>query len=475
MTTTENSRAEALTDEQFEDWLLPLLHQHLDSKALHYCTREQMKDGIEITRATTYVMNLARALLAAPPASQPASRAEALTEIAQFLTDVVTAAGLLSHGRTDKKLATRISEQADELRKHMHLLAAPPASQPAAAPIHADDAAVDRFAAEMKAKLAVARAKGRGGWEQCAPAELSAMLREHVDKGDPRDVANFCAFLWNLGASITAPAPADERAAFLTWWCADVPENMREGWVDGVDECLRHGQANDRLAGAWEGFQYGVMFARASSASETGAEADHAQCCDTPSFCSSVRRCTAKDAAPAQTAEPVAWQYRVVYLDYTGPWIHTTKEGMETLRDTPNGHCEVRDLYAAPQPPAQADAPAETRDLPMMRNAFRVTEVSGDPDTAKQSFAMRFSFPSLEALHAADDEWNKFIAAAPADAREGLTDEQRDQVREATIEACAQLVERIAKKKHDRGADDALVRSIAARIRALLQGANHAE
>ncbi|MCL4631575.1 hypothetical protein [Burkholderia sp.] len=64
----------------------------------------------------------------------------------------------------------------------------------------------------------------------------------------------------------------------------------------------------------------------------------------------------------------------------------------------------------------EAGAPAETRDLPMMRNAFRVTEVSGDPDPAKRSFAMRFSFPSIEALHAADDEWNKFIAAAQADA-----------------------------------------------------------
>ena len=34
------------------------------------------------------------------------------TETMQFLTDVVTAAGLLAHGRTDKGLAKRISEQA---------------------------------------------------------------------------------------------------------------------------------------------------------------------------------------------------------------------------------------------------------------------------------------------------------------------------------------------------------------------------
>ncbi|MEX3630543.1 MAG: hypothetical protein VB138_14970 [Burkholderia sp.] len=62
------------------------------------------------------------------------SRAFALTEIAQFLTDVVTAAGLLSYGCTDKKMATRISEQAHELRKHIHFLAASHVEQPAAAP-----------------------------------------------------------------------------------------------------------------------------------------------------------------------------------------------------------------------------------------------------------------------------------------------------------------------------------------------------
>ncbi|WP_176042667.1 hypothetical protein [Burkholderia stabilis] len=71
---------------------------------------------------------------------------------------------------------------------------------------HSDDLAVDQFAAEMKSKLAAARAKGRGGWEQCTPADLSRMLREHVDKGDPRDVANFSMFLWHLGANIE---PAD--------------------------------------------------------------------------------------------------------------------------------------------------------------------------------------------------------------------------------------------------------------------------
>ncbi|WP_255519691.1 hypothetical protein [Cupriavidus sp. IK-TO18] len=69
-----------------------------------------------------------------------------------------------------------------------------------------DDAAIDRFAIELKKKLAKARDKGRGGWQTCPSADLSRMLREHVDKGDPRDVANFCAFLWALGQPITPAA-----------------------------------------------------------------------------------------------------------------------------------------------------------------------------------------------------------------------------------------------------------------------------
>lgn len=78
---------------------------------------------------------------------------------------------------------------------------------------HADDVAVDEFAIEMKAKMAAARAKGRSGWETCAPADLSRMLREHVEKGDPRDVANFSMMLYHHGAPISAPADAGEAVA----------------------------------------------------------------------------------------------------------------------------------------------------------------------------------------------------------------------------------------------------------------------
>jgi hypothetical protein len=60
----------------------------------------------------TYAENMLLELLAAAP--QPAQQEP--VAFFQFLSDVVTAAGLLSHGKTDKRLAVRIAEFAFQLR-----------------------------------------------------------------------------------------------------------------------------------------------------------------------------------------------------------------------------------------------------------------------------------------------------------------------------------------------------------------------
>ena len=50
----------------------------------------------------------------------------------QFLTDVVTAAGLLEHGRRDKGLAQRIADYAFSARSNLYTAApAPQAQEPA--------------------------------------------------------------------------------------------------------------------------------------------------------------------------------------------------------------------------------------------------------------------------------------------------------------------------------------------------------
>ena len=71
---------------------------------------------------------------------------------------------------------------------------------------HPDDAAVDRFAAAMKAKLAAAREKGRGGWddpEACSVEFLADLLVGHIGKGNPgnfEDIANLAMMLHQRGA-----------------------------------------------------------------------------------------------------------------------------------------------------------------------------------------------------------------------------------------------------------------------------------
>ncbi|MCV9964984.1 hypothetical protein OIU34_24110 [Pararhizobium sp. BT-229] len=85
--------------------------------------------------------------------------------------------------------------------------------RPVGEDVHPDDIAVDRFAAVMKAKLARKRGQGRGGWEDkefCTGAFLSRLLVEHVDKGDPVDVANFAMMLHQRGEQI-----ADERERYI--------------------------------------------------------------------------------------------------------------------------------------------------------------------------------------------------------------------------------------------------------------------
>ena len=77
---------------------------------------------------------------------------------------------------------------------------------------HPDDHAVNRFAAVMKGKLAAKRLQGRGGWQEpeVPNGYLSRMLREHVDKGDPVDVANLAMLIHQRGERI---APQNEGAS----------------------------------------------------------------------------------------------------------------------------------------------------------------------------------------------------------------------------------------------------------------------
>jgi hypothetical protein len=128
---------------------------------------------------------------------------------------------------------------------------------------HPDDIAVDEFAAAMKAKMAEARAKGRSGWQDCAPADLSRMLREHIEKGDPRDVANFCMMLWQHEEPIgkeQEPAQADAQAVHF------VRERVGGNWIECISAHDPRGYMDHRV------FEFRTLYTRpADSAAERQA------------------------------------------------------------------------------------------------------------------------------------------------------------------------------------------------------------
>lgn len=58
---------------------------------------------------------------------------------------------------------------------------------------------VERFSEEMKFKLGQKLNQGRSGWdkEEWSKSDILKALREHLDKGNMVDVANYAMFLWN--------------------------------------------------------------------------------------------------------------------------------------------------------------------------------------------------------------------------------------------------------------------------------------
>ena len=84
------------------------------------------------------------------------------------------------------------------------------------------------------------RAKGHGDWDtDCPRQRLSDMLRDHVDKGDPVDVANFCAFLAARGEGIAAQHQTKTAAQNLQTAIASA--FFAAGW----NGCMHRKNANE--------------------------------------------------------------------------------------------------------------------------------------------------------------------------------------------------------------------------------------
>jgi len=74
-------------------------------------------------------------------------------------------------------------------------MAKDPPEKPDEAESIADEAAIARFAKAMVEKMAIMRTRGLRDWETCSSIELLCMLQEHIEKGDPVDIALFAMMI----------------------------------------------------------------------------------------------------------------------------------------------------------------------------------------------------------------------------------------------------------------------------------------
>lgn len=98
-----------------------------------------------------------------------------------------------------------------------------------------DEMALDAFAAAMRDKLARKRDEGRGGWHDktdCTNEYLSDLLRRHVEKGDPVDVANIAMMIYQRGEQISASVIGAGRPFMYGIRCPDGSAYMDEVCVD---------------------------------------------------------------------------------------------------------------------------------------------------------------------------------------------------------------------------------------------------
>jgi hypothetical protein len=62
-----------------------------------------------------------------------------------------------------------------------------------------DDICIKQFTQAMAAKMAISRAKGRGGWEkpdECSVEKIAKLLVTQLGKGDPVDIGNYAMMLF---------------------------------------------------------------------------------------------------------------------------------------------------------------------------------------------------------------------------------------------------------------------------------------
>ena len=228
-----------------------------------------------------------------------------------------------------------------------------------------DDAAVDKFAAAMKEKMAKQRAKGYSGWydlSQCPTERLQSLLVSHIEKGDPVDVGNFAMMLFNRGEA-TAQQPAQEPVKYKL-----VPLEPTKAMLEAAWEYHASNQyATPRPDAETDAECYRAMIAaapkHAMEAATDGLAKWLSAALDDPNVCAEYKRdintwFAAQAQQPAQEpAAPVQEPITKALIELLELWYRTRESGCLPL-EVVRAHMALR----VQQPVKQESKPEYTFD-----------------------------------------------------------------------------------------------------------------
>ena len=372
MTTTENSRADALTDARILEIAETV--------------------GVPDTATDDVLVKFVRACLTASTALQPA--AAQIDAARECLMDVVSHHDNIVAGFAAQRFAAQEAQDGDSAAywKHeidvAHRMKTQAERALAAAAPMPPNAQLRRVMDLLDAHLGDSDPTLEGMTQEEIEEEFPVVAAMQIIVGLYQDPPT---------ASDTAPSPADERAAFEAWWVRGVPEQYRADTL----RLLRQSRELDgkygigNAEGAWEGWQ-----ACAASANETGADVprlafdwqtgfvnEHGYPPDSEDgFAAGYM--AALSRSPAMAVEAVDWrELSRLYVEL----FHCDQQMRSTRDEDGEPHWTqstvVRDvladakttLDAAPQP-AQADARVGLTDaLRRAREELSIVEWENDP------------------------------------------------------------------------------------------------
>jgi hypothetical protein len=237
---------------------------------------------------------------------------------------------------------------------------------------------LERFMEALAEKLRKAEEKYgySNGWKQDDwMDECRAKLLEHLAKGDPRDVANYCAFLWWHGAATTPPQQQEQSGEAVEW--------LDEQWID--DTCNKIGDLYEKagtpvngLAPVAQALREAFAKGKAATASQESAPGQEAVASEI--FKSYMKNCEDLRIAPdLYGAFQYAWDSAIaIHPTSTAIAVMAIKQAANLVRESLGGR--AGDMLASEilaLNPANAEAELEALMMKAVDYAFDAARKPG--------------------------------------------------------------------------------------------------